>query len=75
MAEFHIGFSQTGIIIPPVKVEATTIEEALEYAWKAHAGTLDNATATALGLGHAYRFFRRHGQWVNVATVPIPEAP
>jgi hypothetical protein len=75
MAQFHVSFSQTGLIIPPAKVEAATVEEALEAAWRANASTFENASATALGLGHAYRFIRRDGQWVTLASVPIPEAP
>lgn len=72
MAVFKIGFSEAGITIPPSNFEAPTIEEALEIAWQKKAATLERADATALGVGIAYRYARRGGQWQQLASHPVP---
>jgi hypothetical protein len=72
MASYLIRFSEGEIVIPPCTVEAPTIEEALNTAWLNNAAMLVDADAEAIGNGKSYRFLRRDGQWLTLATHPNP---
>ena len=73
MPIFNVGFSEGGIVIPPCRSEAPTVEQAVEKAWLNNAATLERADATALGNGMAYRFRRGAGEWQKLAEHPVPE--
>lgn len=72
MAVFKISISEAGIFLPAVKFESPTIEDALETVWQTTAATMERAEATVLGVGIAYRYARRGGQWQQLASHPVP---